>query len=168
MIEQNVQVLRCNDEQLWVRMGTQSGCAACDNGKGCGAGLFVKLIRRKPVILELARNDIDVEEGQMLTLAFPESLYLKLVVTAYAWPLLAALAGALAGYAFGVSLQFRPVFVDAVTLSGGLLAAWLSIRYIRSRNAPEIILNSLDITVCLPSVTPNMCNGIVSKTEHLL
>lgn len=163
MIEQNVQVLRCNDKQLWVRMGSQSGCAACDNGKGCSAGLFAKLIQRKPVILELARNDIKVEAGQMLTLALPESLYLKWVVAAYGWPLLAALAGALAGYGVGASFQFRPGFIDAVTLSGGLLAAWFMMRYIRSRNTPETILNSLEMTVCFPSVTPNMCSGSVNK-----
>lgn len=166
MIEQNVQVLRCNDKQLWVRMGSQSGCAACDNGKGCSAGLFAKLIQRKPVILELARNDIKVEAGQMLTLALPESLYLKWVVAAYGWPLLAALAGAFAGYVVGVSLQFRPVYIDAATLSGGLLAAWFITGYIRSRNTPETILNSLDMTVCFPSATPNMCSGIVSKPER--
>ena len=72
MIEQNVQVLRCSNEKLWVRMGSQSGCTACDSGKGCGAGLFAKLLQRKPVTLELARKDLEVKVGQMLTLAFPE------------------------------------------------------------------------------------------------
>ncbi len=92
MIEQNVQVLRCDGESLCVRMGSQPGCTACDNGKGCGAGLFASLIRHKPVVLELARNGLDVEAGQMLTIAFPEQVYMKMVLVCYGWPLMAALA----------------------------------------------------------------------------
>ena len=159
MIEQNVQVLQCTDEQLKVRMGAQTGCKACDNGMGCGAGLFAKLIQRKPVVLELARNDIEVEVGQMLTLAFPERLYLKLVIASYGWPLFAALAGAFAGYSAAAWMRLSPVMTDAVTLAGGVLFAWGSIRLISNRKAAEAILNSLNMTVCFPSSTPNMCTG---------
>ena len=94
MIEQNVQVVRCGDEKVWVRMGSQSGCTACDNGQGCGAGVFAKLLRRKPVVIEVAQKGLIAEPGQMVTLAFPERIYVRLVLASYAWPLLAALAGA--------------------------------------------------------------------------
>lgn len=163
MIEQNVQVLRCDRESLWVRMGTQSGCTACDNGKGCGAGLFAKLVRRKPVTLKLARNDMEIEAGQMLTLAFPEQVYMKMVFASYGWPLLAALGGAFGGHSLGKWLQFTPAAIDAATLSVGILAAWLSIRIFRNRNIAETMLNSLHMTICIPSNTPNMCTGTVRK-----
>ena len=163
MIEQNVQVLRCGNERLWVRMGSRSGCTACDNGKGCGAGLFAKLIRNKPVILELARNNLEVESGQMLTLAVPEQVYLKLVFASYGWPLLAALGGAFAGHSLTTWLQFSPVLVDAATLIGGILAAWFVLRFFKSQKTVEVILNSLETTICLPSKTPNMCNGTACK-----
>ena len=166
MIEQNVQVLRCEKERIWVRMGARSGCTACDNGKGCGAGLFARLVRRKPVILELARNEMKVETGQMLTLAFTERVYLKLVFASYGWPLIGALTGALAGYNFGVWLQLRPALVDAVTLIGGILAAWLVVRLFRTRKTAESIFDSLEMTVCIPSNTPNMCTGKVNEPEH--
>jgi positive regulator of sigma E activity len=159
MIEQNVQVLQCSDEQLKVRLGAQAGCTACDSGMGCGAGLFAKLIQRKPVVLELARNDIEVKEGQMLTLAFPEQLYLKLVIASYGWPLLASLAGAFAGHSAAAWVQLSPVLNDVATLLSGVLFAWVSIRLISNRNAAETILNSLTMTVCVPSSTPNMCTG---------
>ena len=167
MIEQNVQVLRCSDEQLWVRMGSQSGCKACENGKGCGAGLFAKLMQSKPVVLELARKGLEVEAGQMLTLAFPEQLYLKLVFVSYGLPLLAALAGAFAGHALGTRFQVTPVLVDVLTLSAGILAAWIIMRFIRVRTSMETILNSLDITVCFPSVTPNMCTSTEKQMEQI-
>jgi sigma-E factor negative regulatory protein RseC len=110
MIEQNVQVVRCLNERLWVRMGSQAGCTACDNGQGCGAGLFAKLLQRKPLVIELDRNGLDVEAGQMVTLAFPEQVYLKLVLASYGWPLLSALAGAFAGHGLGRWLQLSPLF----------------------------------------------------------
>lgn len=166
MIEQNVQVLRCGNERLWVRMGSRSGCTACDNGKGCGAGLFAKLIRNKPVILELARNNLEVESGQMLTLAVPEQVYLKLVFASYGWPLLAALGGAFAGYSLTTWLQFSPVPVDAATLIGGILAAWFIIRLTRHRGVARDALSSLDISICFPSATPNICTGSLKKPEH--
>ena len=166
MIEQNVQVLRCDRESLWVRMGTQSGCTACDNGKGCGAGLFAKLIQRKPVILKLARNEMGVEAGQMLTLAFPEQVYMKLVLASYGWPLMAAIAGALAGHGLAAWAGLQVAAIDAATLTGGVLAGWLCLRLFRSRDTEETILNSLHMTICIPSNTPNMCTGMMNKPEH--
>ncbi|MDX2429119.1 MAG: SoxR reducing system RseC family protein [Xanthomonadales bacterium] len=166
MIEQNVQVLRCENERLWVRMGTRSGCTACDNGKGCGAGLFAKLVRNKPVVLELARNELEVESGQMLTLAVPEQVYLKLVFASYGWPLLAALAGAFTAFSIAAWLQLSPVLVDAATLTGGILAAWLIIRLTKQRRTVRNVLSSLDISICFSSATPNICSGSFEKPEH--
>jgi len=166
MIEQNVHVLQCNDERVWVRMGSQTGCTACDNGQGCGAGLFAKLLQRKPVVLELARNDVDVEAGQMLTLAFPEQLFMKLVLTSYGWPLLAALAGAYAGFVAGSELQLGSQMTDVLTLVAGGLAAWIILRLLRRANMAESILKSLNMTVCRTSETPHMCHGTLDGTAH--
>jgi len=139
-------------------MGSQSGCTACDNGKGCGAGLFAKLLQRKPVEIELARNDLSIEAGQMLTLAFPEQVYIKLVLASYGWPLLAALSGAFLGHSMSVWLQFGPGLIDVCTLVGALLVGGLIMRLIRSRTDSDTIFKSLQTTLYYPSVTPNMCN----------
>jgi len=166
MIEQNVHVLQCSGERMWVRMGSQTGCTACDNGEGCGAGLFAKLLQRKPVVLELARNDVDVKAGQMLTLAVPAQLFMKLVLTSYGWPLLAALAGAYAGYGAGSWLQLDPHVIDLLTLAAGVLAAWVFLRLIRRANTTESILKSLSVTACHRSETPNMCLGATKTPVH--
>lgn len=157
MIEQNVQVVRCQDDRLWVRLGSQSGCTACDNGNGCGAGLFARLLQRKPVVLELKRNDLSVKAGQMLTLAFPEQVYLKLIFASYGWPLLAALAGAFAGLGLGMWLQLGLAQVDILTLFAGLLAGGFVMRMIRTKTNTDTILNALDTAIYFPSDTPNMC-----------
>ena len=158
MIEQNVQVVRCQEKRVWVHLGSQTGCTACDNGNGCGAGIFAKLLQRKPVILELARNDMSVEPGQMVTLAFSEQVYLKLVFASYGWPLLAALAGAFVGHGLGTWLAVGSGLIDLAALSGGLLAGVFVMRLIKNRRNTESVLNSLQATVYYPSATPNMCS----------
>lgn len=167
MIEQNVQVLRCDDERFWVRMGARSGCTSCDNGKGCGAGLFSRLIRNKPVVLELAKDDMKIEPGQMLTLAFPERVYLKMVFVSYGWPLLAALAGAFSGHGLGQWLQFSPLMIDVMTLTAGVLFAWLCMGFFRRRNTVRTLFESMDMRVCISSNKLNMCNDGMNKPEHL-
>jgi sigma-E factor negative regulatory protein RseC len=163
MIEQNVQVVRCSDDRMWVRMGSQTGCTACDNGNGCGAGVFAKLLQKKPVIMELARSDANIKPGQMVTLGFPEQVYLKLVFAYYGWPLLAALAGAFAGYRFGIWVQASPAMVDLATLLGGLIAGGLLLRSLRKGNGAGALLNSLQTTVYIPSATANMCSAEVKE-----
>lgn len=157
MIEQNVQVVRCQDERLWVRMGSQSGCTACDDGQGCGAGLFAKLLQRKPLVIELERKGLDAQAGQMVTLAIPENVYLKLVLASYGWPLLAALAGALVGYSIGHWMQLGPVLVDLATLACGFLAGVYLLRVLKGRKYPDMVFKSLHLAVCYPSETPNVC-----------
>ena len=102
----------------------------------------------------------------MLTLAFPAQVYMKLVLSSYGWPLMAAIAGALAGYSLATWARLQPVAIDAATLFGGVLAAGVTMRFFRSRDTVETILNSLHMTICNPSNTPNMCNGMVKKPEH--
>ena len=157
MIKQNAQVVRCQEEKIWVRMGSQTGCTACDNGLGCGAGLFAKLLQGKPVDIELEQKGLNAKPGQMVTLAFPEQVYIKLVLASYGWPLLAALTGAFAGYGLGAWLQLGSAMIDTVTLGCGLLAGIFVMRWIRIRNHPDTVLRSLRMTVCYPSETPDMC-----------
>lgn len=158
MIEQNVRVVRSQGERMWVQMGSQSGCSACDNGKGCGAGVFSKLLRRKPVVIELSRNNMEIEAGQMLTLAFPERVFIRLVLASYGWPLLAGLVGAVSGHSLCVWLQFGAMMVDIGTLAGALIAGAVALRLIRNRTNFELIFNTLKTTLYYPSVAPNMCS----------
>jgi len=164
MIEQNVQVIACQGERIQVRMGSQTGCTACDNGNGCGAGVFAKLLQRKPVILELEQNEMTVEPGQMVTLAFPEQVYISLVLASYGWPLLAALAGAFAGYGLGAWLQFGSAMIDVLTLLAGLLAGGFVVRLMKKRTRAGTVLSALDTIVYYPAETPNMCNSAVKDS----
>lgn len=161
MIEQNVQVVRCAEQRIWVRIGSRTGCHACDNGHGCGAGVFARLLQRKPAIIELPRKEFDVKPGQMVTLAFPEQVYLRMVLAYYGWPLLLALLGAAVAYGLGVWLQLGPVALDFVTLLGGLLAGGAYLRVMKKYKTADILITALQMAAYYPSVTPNMCGGAV-------
>ncbi len=165
MIEQNVQVVRRSNERMWVRMGSRSGCTACDNGNGCGAGVFSKLLQGKPVIIELACTDTSIRPGQMVTLGFPERAYLKLVFAYYGWPLLAALMGAFLAYRIGIWLQPGPAMLDLLTLAGGLLAGGLVFRGLNKGVSAGEFLKSLQTTVYLRSATSNMCGSEANENS---
>lgn len=157
MIEQNVQVIRCDNKTVWIRLGSQSGCSACDKGQGCGAGVFAKLLQGKPVLLQLADPDGLYRVGQMVTLKLPERLYLKMVLVSYAWPLLAALSGGWAAFVIASRFQLSNVLLDAATLAGGLLVAALVMRVTRLRGTSESVLNEMKMAACAPSASPGMC-----------
>lgn len=165
MIEQNVQVVACRGGRIWVRMGSQSGCTACDNGNGCGAGVFAKLLQRKPVVLELEQNESGVKPGQMVTLAFPEQVYIKLVLASYGWPLLAALAGAFAGHGLATWLQLGPGSIDTLTLLVGLLSGAFVMRYLKRQGNAASVLKSLDTMIYYPAEMAGMCSGAVKDTQ---
>jgi len=80
--------------------------------------------------------------------------------------LLAALAGAYAGYGAGSWLQLDAQLTDVLTLAAGALAAWTFLRLVRRADMTETILGSLSMTVCRSSETPGMCKGAASGPAY--
>jgi len=121
MIEQQGEVVASRDGQAQVRLGSRAGCAACDAGRGCGAGIFGRLLRRRPVVLTLD-NAVGARRGQAVVVGLPESWLLALVARFYLYPLLAGLVGASLGHY--VSGRFQPgiAVTDAASLLTALLA----------------------------------------------
>lgn len=127
MIEQQGEVVASREGQAVVRLGSRSGCAACDAGRGCGAGVFGRLLRRRPVVLTLD-NALGARQGQAVVVGLPESWLLSLVARFYLYPLLAGLVGASLGHY--VSGRFQPgiAVTDVASLLAALLAGSVVIR----------------------------------------
>ncbi len=121
MIEQQGRVITVRNGLAEVRLGGTTGCASCDAGRGCGAGVFGRLLKRKPVVLSL-ENTLDARQDQPVMVGIPESVFLRLVTRLYLYPLLAGIAGAAAGYYFAVLGNFSSGSADMVTLLGGLVS----------------------------------------------
>lgn len=128
MIEQQGRVESVDGKHAWVRVGGRSGCAECDAGRGCGAGVFARLLKRDSLLVKVPIHP-GLAAGSAVLLGIPEAAYLTLVMRIYGLPLLAALAGAFVGHQAAAVLGADPTLLDAATLSGGILAAILVFRF---------------------------------------
>lgn len=133
MIEQQGKVLSATGNRVSVRLGASSGCSACDAGKGCGAGVFGRLLQRKPVEMDF-ENTVGAEEGQAVVVGLPEVLFLRLVLRLYFYPLLAGLVGAVAGHFIAAKLLNAGAWIDLSTLASAVIAAAWVLRRNRSRH----------------------------------
>lgn len=136
MIEQRGQVTGLEGDEAWVRIGGQSGCPACDAGKGCGAGLFGKLLNRSDTRV-LVSNAARAQTGDVVVLGLDERAYLALVMRLYGLPLLAGLGGAvLAVLLMAPYFPEAPLVVDLLAGGGGLISAGVTLLMMR-RHVPD-------------------------------
>ena len=128
MIEQQGQVISQVGDTLHIRMGAQPGCSLCADGKGCGAGVFARLLGRKPLSIQL-RSAISVQPGQAVSIGIPEKAFLMLLGRLYLLPLASGLCGAGFGHYLGVSWGLALPALDALTglvaVASGCFALWL-------------------------------------------
>lgn len=130
MLEQQGQVVAAVAGRVSVRLGGRSGCSACDAGRGCGAGVFGKLLRNRPLILEF-ENHLHARPGQGVVVGVAEAWFLQLVARFYLLPLLAGLGGAAVGHYLSVKMQFDPWARDLAALAGALVAGAAVFRWSR-------------------------------------
>lgn len=130
MLEQQGQVVAVAGDLVSVRLGGSVGCSACDAGKGCGAGIFAQLFRRKPATFDLV-NELDVHVGQAVIVGIPESLFLRLLFRLYLFPLLLGLAGMVFGHYISVKSGAQSSFSDGAALIAGLAASAIAILWNR-------------------------------------
>lgn len=138
MIEQQGKVINVVDETAYVQLGGTSGCATCDAGRGCGAGVFGRFLKKKPVCLEL-ENTVSAGPGQPVMVGIPEAVYLRLVLNLYLWPLLAGVVGAVFGHYLSIELGAGPAGSDLAALSSGVAFGLVALWFNRSnsRRLPE-------------------------------
>ena len=120
-----------------VRIGGQSGCSACDEGRGCGAGVFGKLLKRHPVELDVV-NEIGARTGQAVQLGISESLFLRLVFRLYGRPLVGGLAGAAVAHALATSAGAGAGILDLATIAGAILGAAVVLIFWNMASKPDI------------------------------
>jgi sigma-E factor negative regulatory protein RseC len=136
MIEQQGEVIAADGEQVTVRMGGRSGCPACDEGRGCGAGVFGRLLMRRPVLLSLD-NPVGASAGQAVVVGLPEAWFLGLVARFYLYPLLAGLVGGAFGHYVCRMLESGAAVTDLVTLLSALAAGTTVVRRNRRWSAKQ-------------------------------
>jgi len=122
MIEQQGRVLRVEAGRASITFQAVSGCPACDAGKGCGAGVFGRLVQRKPMTLVLDEQP-GLTPGQAVMVGIPEAYFLRLLVKLYLAPVLAGLAGAILGHYLAMLWSLQGFALDLAALAGALIFA---------------------------------------------
>lgn len=130
MIEQQGRIVDLAGTRAIIAIGASSGCLACDAGKGCGAGIFGRMMMRKPLMLELD-NPLQLKAGQAVTVGVPESFFLGLLARLYVMPLVGGMSGAALGHYLAVGLNLESAHQDLSALLGALLLAFV----VLARNA---------------------------------
>lgn len=132
MISQQGRVVAIVNGEAVVRVGGTSGCAVCDAGRGCGAGIFGRLLRKRSLEVRLP-NRIGACRGQAVQLGISEGKYLELVFRLYALPVIAGLLGAALGFAVALRLGLRGGPADLLALVPGVLVGGLALAWGRRR-----------------------------------
>lgn len=115
-----------------VELGASTGCSACDAGRGCGAGIFARLLSPRPTRIRLL-NAIDAPLGMAVNVGIPEAVYLKLLLRLYLLPLIAGLVGATIGLNVGRQVVAGDLLQDGMTLALALLCSGLVLAFNRNR-----------------------------------
>ena len=134
MIEQQGRVVTTASGHAVVRLGGTAGCAACDAGRGCGAGVFGRLLKRRPVELTLD-NRLQARSGQAVVVGLPEAWFLRLVLRFYLAPLLAGLVGGVLGHYVCRMAGATTAVTDFATLVAAVLAGAWAVRRNRAWSA---------------------------------
>jgi len=162
LIEQQAMIVEARDQSVLVRIGGQTGCAACDEGKGCGAGLFGKLLKRKPLELVLS-NTSNAQAGQPVQLGLSESLFMKLVFRLYGWPLVAGFLGAVIAYRLADLAGAGPGMLDLATAAGAVGGALLILIFWNRASKPDI--GPDDIHMLAKQVATATCSKGISSNR---
>jgi sigma-E factor negative regulatory protein RseC len=131
VIKQQGRVLEVLGSEAWVQVGGRSGCSACDAGRGCGAGVFAKLLDSRDARLRV-ENTLGCSPGEPVMLGLADRTYLALVARLYGLPLVAGLLAGVLAYVLAGS--FGPVTggrLDAVVGGAALLSGYLALRWAR-------------------------------------
>lgn len=138
MIEQQGQVVRIVAENAYVRVGATTGCPTCESGKGCGGGIFARLVPKKPVTLEvpILSDSPRVTVGQQVMLGLPDVFFLRWTALMFGLPLLFGLAAAgLVQWGLNIKAAASSAFtVDIMVLISAITAAVFTLILIRRQS----------------------------------
>ena len=129
MIDAQGTITAVNGDTAEVLMD-ETGCGRCHEEGGCGGHNIGKMLCASPRTFQV-RNPGNSAVGDRVTVVIAEGAVRRSALLAYVVPLLALFIGALGGSALAGELG---AIIGAV---GGLLGAWLILRYVQAHGAPD-------------------------------
>lgn len=116
MIEQEARVRAVDGDIAEVVVMRQSSCGSCQAKSGCGTALVGDLFPNREMALRLA-NTQQAQAGDRVLVGLPEAALQVAALLLYGLPLLAMIAGAIAGQWLAESLATA---AEPAAIAGGL------------------------------------------------
>lgn len=130
MIEQHGRVERLDGESAWV-ICRPAACRVCDEGRGCGAGIFARLFASGAVRFCVS-NRLGARPGERVIMGLDERGLLAAAFRLYGLPV----AGLLLGSLLGVLVSGNGPGQDLAALTGGLAGLGAALWRARVTRAP--------------------------------
>lgn len=126
MILERARVVRCEDGRVWVSSESQSGCRRCAEGRGCGGGVFARLLGDRLRYIRIDSNET-FAPGDIVMIGLDERALLAGAFLAYLVPVIGLLLGAL--------LTSRIATGDAAVMLGAGVGFTLALLWLRRHAA---------------------------------
>lgn len=120
MVEAQGQVVRLDDDFIWVETEIKSGCNHCSAKSGCGTGVLSGVLgKRRPQLR--VKNSLDVKVGEAVIVAVEDNGIVTGSLLLYLLPLFMMILGAAVGDT--VSGEGWAIILAVVGLVSGFLVA---------------------------------------------
>lgn len=142
MIEEQGRVVALETGAVWVQTIRQSTCQSCSAKAGCGQGLMQRLgVGQQHGYVRCLTDDASLQVDDDVVIGVPEDAVVKSSMLVYLLPLLALLAGAVAGEAWG---ELASVLLAGLAFGIALLVVrWYDRRHADDPTLQPVVLRAL-------------------------
>jgi len=148
MLTEKGVIEKASSRKAVVRVQRSSACDSCESRQACE-------VRNKDMLVEVT-NSLDAKPGDTVEISVPAGSLLRFSLLVYFLPVLALIAGALAGGAWSHSLKINPTLASIIC---GALA--MSISFLVLRAVDRSVGKRKDIA---PRMTRILLNA--SSSQH--
>lgn len=127
MLEETAQVIRVDDDEVWVETQRRSTCASCAAEKGCGTATLAKVLGKRRTLVRVL-SDQPLSVGDQVVIGIREQALVRGSLAVYAVPVLLLLVGGFVGKLGAQSFLWDNAELASVILGvSGLIAGlfWL-------------------------------------------
>lgn len=142
MIEEPGIVLAVDTDGVWVATQRKTTCGSCSAKAACGQGILNSLSADKQPHTIKVRSDLQLREGDQVTLGISENALVRSAFLVYMLPLLAMLASAIAVSTLEVSEPWV-ILAGVLGFVGGVtIVRFLSARYLDETTMQPVVLRA--------------------------
>ncbi|MDY0207378.1 MAG: SoxR reducing system RseC family protein [Pseudomonas sp.] len=142
MIEEPGVVVSVEADGVWVATQRKTTCGSCAAKAACGQGLLNSLSADKKPHTVKVRSDLQLREGDQVTLGISEDSLVRGAFLVYIVPLLLMFAAALAVNTFNVAEPWVVFSAALGFLSGAVWVRFYSARYLDEAAMQPVVLKA--------------------------